>query len=131
MAFVTWWKCGFRRTAAIVLDVPLFFPERFAAGGERCRPGGDAGGIRRALGGGIPRARLRVLQLRVLQLRVLQLRVIEASQAETPIVSNVISRVAGSTASTCQPSAKLLRISSWLIRRGPMSPGTWSLKHSM
>ncbi len=58
-------------------------------------------------------------------------RAIVVSQANTPARSNVTSMVAGSMDSTRQPPAKLARISSWLTRRGPKSPGCRSLKQRM
>jgi hypothetical protein len=48
---------------------------------------------------------------------------IVASQARAPSGSMVMSIVAGSIESTCHPSSKLALISSWVIRRGPQSPG--------
>src|SRR5437773_9702121 len=56
-------------------------------------------------------------------------RVREAIQAATEPGSKTTSSLVGSIASTRQPPAKLVRISSWVIRRGPQSPGWCSLKH--
>jgi hypothetical protein len=61
----------------------------------------------------------------------LQIRVIEARQAIAPLGSIVMSILAFSIESTCQPSAKLALISSLLTRLGPQSPGWRSLKQSM
>lgn len=65
------------------------------------------------------------------EVRIGQIRAIDASQARALPGSIVISILDGSIASTSQPSTKLSRISSCRMRRGPQSPGSRSLKHSM
>ena len=65
------------------------------------------------------------------EVRIGQIRAIDASQARALPGSIVISILDGSIASTSQPSTKLSRISSSRMRRGPQSPGSRSLKHSM
>jgi hypothetical protein len=60
-----------------------------------------------------------------------QVRVTTDNQACAPLGSMVMSRTAASIVSTRHPSAKLVRISSRVTRRGPQSPGWRSLKHNM
>ena len=59
-----------------------------------------------------------------------QVRVMVASQAWTAPRWTALSIITGSIESTRHPPAKAARISSWVIRRGPNTPGCRSLKHS-
>jgi hypothetical protein len=59
-----------------------------------------------------------------------QVRAMAASQAWTAPRWTALSIITGSIESTRHPSAKAARISSWVIRRGPNTPGCRSLKHS-
>src|SRR5580704_18227086 len=52
-------------------------------------------------------------------------------QAKAPAASHVSSITAESMDSIRLPAENATRISSSVTRRGPQSPGWWSLKHSM
>jgi len=60
----------------------------------------------------------------------LQVRVMAASHAWAAPRWTALSIITGSIESTCHPSEKAARISSWVTRRGPNPPGCRSLKHS-